>query len=121
MKKSDIFGLLKVCVPPWIDTLVLMLSRNLASRKLHAKKFGIARCCQGNCEFHDWNVPLCIINIPILLVTEIFLCEAYRFQKTSQTSDAQKNTPNERERVNLTFCLPDFVYLIQELCDSSFI
>ena len=32
-------------------------------------------------------------RIPILLVTEIFLCEAYRFQKTSQTSDAQKNTP----------------------------
>ena len=31
----------------------------------------------------------------ILLVTEIFLCEAYRFQKTSQTSDAQKNTPKD--------------------------
>ena len=34
-----------------------------------------------------------VFRIPILLVTEIFLCEAYRFQKTSQTSDAQKNTP----------------------------
>ena len=31
--------------------------------------------------------------LPFLLVTEIFLCEAYRFQKTLQTSDAQKNTP----------------------------
>ena len=34
-----------------------------------------------------------VFRIPILLVTEIFLCEAYHFQKTSQTSDAQKNTP----------------------------
>ena len=34
-----------------------------------------------------------VFRIPIVLVTEIFLCEAYRFQKTSQTSDAQKNTP----------------------------
>ena len=33
------------------------------------------------------------VRIPILLVTEIFLCEAYQFQKTSQTSGAQKNTP----------------------------
>ena len=35
-----------------------------------------------------------VFRIPILLVPEIFLCEAYRFQKTSQTSDAQKNTPS---------------------------
>ena len=34
-----------------------------------------------------------VFRIPIPLVTEIFLCEVYRFQKTSQTSDAQKNTP----------------------------
>ena len=34
-----------------------------------------------------------VFRIPIILVTEIFLCEAYRFQKTLQTSDAQKNTP----------------------------
>ena len=34
-----------------------------------------------------------VFRIPILLVTEMFLCEAYRFRKTSQTSDAQKNTP----------------------------
>ena len=34
-----------------------------------------------------------VFRIPILLVNENFLCEAYRFQKTSQTSDAQKNTP----------------------------
>ena len=34
-----------------------------------------------------------VFRIPILLVIEIFLCEAYRFQKTSQTSDDQENTP----------------------------
>ena len=34
-----------------------------------------------------------VFRITSLLVTEIFLCEAYRFQKTSQTSDAQMNTP----------------------------
>ena len=34
-----------------------------------------------------------IFRIPIPFVTEFFLCEAYRFRKTSQTSDAQKNTP----------------------------
>ena len=34
-----------------------------------------------------------VFRIPILLVTEIFLCQAYRFHNTSQTSDAQKNTP----------------------------
>ena len=27
------------------------------------------------------------------MATEMFLYEAYRFQKTSQTSDTQKNTP----------------------------
>ena len=32
-----------------------------------------------------------IFRMRILSVTEIFLCEAYRFQKTSQTADAQKN------------------------------
>ena len=32
-------------------------------------------------------------RISILFVTEIFLCEAYCFRKTSQTSDAQKNMP----------------------------
>ena len=34
-----------------------------------------------------------VFRIPILLLPEIFLCEACRFQKTSQTSDAQRNTP----------------------------
>ena len=34
-----------------------------------------------------------VFRILILLVTDIFLCEVYRFQKTSQTSDAQKDTP----------------------------
>ena len=37
-------------------------------------------------------------RIPILLVIEIFLCEAYRFQKTSQTSNAQKNMPLKSTR-----------------------
>ena len=31
-----------------------------------------------------------VFRIPILLVTEIFLCEEYRFWNTSQTSDAPK-------------------------------
>ena len=52
----------------------------------------------SECVFF-WNFSLQslptlpFLRIPILFVTEIFLCEDYRFQKTSQTSDAQKNTP----------------------------
>ena len=38
-----------------------------------------------------------VFRIPILMVTEISFCEAYRFQKTSQTSDAQKNTPSSSQ------------------------
>ena len=35
-----------------------------------------------------------VFRIPILLETEIFLCEAFRFRQTLQTLDAQKNTPS---------------------------
>ena len=45
--------------------------------------------------FSAKSVNSIVFRIRILLVTEIFLCEVYRFQKTSQTSDAQKNTPYE--------------------------
>ena len=43
--------------------------------------------------FSAKSANLTVFRIPILLVTEIFLCEAYSFRQTSQTSDAQKNTP----------------------------
>ena len=66
--------------------------------------FGIFLCevCQPYRiqNAYSFGIFLCAVSfnstvfrIPFLLVTEIFLCEAYRFQKTSQTSDAQKNTP----------------------------
>ena len=34
-----------------------------------------------------------VLTIRVRLVTDIFLCKVYFFQKTSQASDAQKNTP----------------------------
>ena len=50
-----------------------------------------------------------VFRIPILLETEFFLCEAYCFRKTSQTSDAQKNTPLHYRNFKLQRCLTAFV------------
>ena len=36
-----------------------------------------------------------VFRIPILLVNEIFLCEAYRFQKTLQTSAAENRASDD--------------------------
>ena len=69
----------------------------------NSHSFGIFLCevCQPYCFqnaysfgiFSSKSADSTVFRVPILLVTEIFLCEAYRFQKTSQTSDAQKNAP----------------------------
>ena len=42
-----------------------------------------------------------VFRIPILLVTGFLLCQVYRFQESSKTSDTQKNTP-------LVYCLFSF-------------
>ena len=47
-----------------------------------------------------------VFRIPILLVAEIFLSVAYHFQKTSQTSDAQKNTPTYRNSYSILPSIP---------------
>ena len=40
-----------------------------------------------------------VFRICILLVAEVFICEVYRFQKTSQNSGIQKNTPGFHDKV----------------------
>ena len=78
---------------------------------LHCNGFNsFARTTIFEFSFFQHSIPILLVffsaksanstvfRIPILLVTEIFLCEAYRFQKTSQTSDAQKNTPRIAKR-----------------------
>ena len=69
----------------------------------NSHSFGIFLCkvCQPYCFHNAYSFGIfsaksassTIFRIPILLVTEIFLCEAHRFQKTLQILDARKNTP----------------------------
>ena len=71
--------------------------------KVHC--IGIRSVEQQHSNSHFFRIPILlaffsaksanstVFRIPILLVTEIFLFEAYRFQKTLKTSDAENNTP----------------------------
>ena len=70
-----------------------------------------------------------VFRMPILLVTEIVLREAYRFQKTLQTSDTQKNTlkiclcfPNHLQQKLLRLLkisLPPQLLILRQLAELS--
>lgn len=53
----------------------------------------VFRMCILLASFSPISPISTVFRMRILLVTDIFFCEVYRFQKISETSDAQKNTP----------------------------
>ena len=58
-----------------------------------------------NCSAKSANSNSTVFRIRILLVTDIFLWEIYRFQKTLQTPDAQKNKVKRTKSANDSFGL----------------